>query len=70
MSTKDEILKPLKELRHLIEVRIDVEIKRRERLKKRKMKDIDEMVSDSMSYQRSLELMHNSLTEDITLLER
>ena len=70
MDKRAEILKHLKELRHAIKIRVDVEIKRRERLKKRKMKDVDEMVSESITYQRLLEIMVNSLNDDITLLER
>ena len=67
MKENEKTLVHLRQFRLLIEENIHIERVFREHLKKKKPVDLDELLSNSVSYQRFLERMLEDVFQDITL---
>lgn len=67
MEKSEKTLMHLRQFSLLIVETIHVEKLFRDHLKKKKPVDLDELLSDSVSYQRFLERMKKEIFDDITL---
>lgn len=65
MDKRAKTLRHLKEFRLLIEEKIHTEVIFREYLRKKKPTDLDDLIADSISYQRFLEHMVTDVIDEV-----